>query len=73
MNRRLRWLLLAFAPSSLMLALRTTSRTDIASVPLLWIIPLALYLLTMVSRSRASRCSRRVLAMWSCPVRRSSC
>lgn len=47
-NRRLRWLLLAFAPSSLMLGVTNYITTDIASVPLLWIIPLALYLLTMV-------------------------
>lgn len=48
MRRRLRWLLLAFAPSSLMLGVTNYITTDIASVPLLWIIPLALYLLTMV-------------------------
>lgn len=47
-KRRLRWLLLAFAPSSLMLGVTNYITTDIASVPLLWIIPLALYLLTMV-------------------------
>ncbi len=47
-RRRLRWLLLAFAPSSLMLGVTNYITTDIASVPLLWIIPLALYLLTMV-------------------------
>jgi hypothetical protein len=48
LNRRLRWLMLAFAPSSLMLGVTNYITTDIASVPLLWIIPLALYLLTMV-------------------------
>jgi len=48
LNRRLRWLLLAFAPSSLMLGVTNYITTDIAAVPLLWIIPLALYLLTMV-------------------------
>jgi hypothetical protein len=47
-TRRLRWLLLAFAPSSLMLGVTNYITTDIASVPLLWIIPLAIYLLTMV-------------------------
>jgi len=47
-GRRMRWLLLAFAPSSLMLGVTNYITTDIASVPLLWIIPLALYLLTMV-------------------------
>ena len=46
--RRLRWLALSFAPSSLMLGVTTYITTDVASVPLLWVIPLALYLLTFV-------------------------
>ena len=41
-----RWLLLAFIPSSLMLAVTTVITTDIAAVPLLWIAPLGIYLLT---------------------------
>jgi hypothetical protein len=44
----LRWLLLAFIPSSLMLGVTNYITTDIASAPLLWIIPLALYLLTLI-------------------------
>ena len=44
--RRARWILLAFIPSSLMLAVTSHISTDIASVPLLWLVPLALYLLT---------------------------
>ena len=47
-GRRLRWVLLALAPSSLMLGLTSYVTTDIAAVPLLWVIPLALYLLTFV-------------------------
>ena len=43
------WLvLLAFAPSSLLLGLTSYITTDIASVPLLWVIPLAIYILTFV-------------------------
>jgi spermidine synthase len=42
------WLLLAFIPSSLMLAVTTKISTDIGSFPLIWAIPLALYLLTFV-------------------------
>jgi hypothetical protein len=42
----LRWALLAFVPSSFFLALTTHMTTDIAAVPLLWIIPLVLYLLS---------------------------
>lgn len=45
---RLRWVLLAFAPSSLLLGVTTFLGTDIASVPFLWVAPLALYLLTFV-------------------------
>jgi hypothetical protein len=44
--RRLRWLALSFIPSSLMLAVTSYLSTDVAAVPLLWIVPLALYLLT---------------------------
>jgi len=47
-GRRLRWLALAFAPSSLMLAVTAHIATDLGSVPLLWVVPLALYLLTFV-------------------------
>ncbi len=46
--RKLRWLGLAFVPSSLMLGVTFHMTTDIASVPLLWVIPLALYLLTFI-------------------------
>ncbi|MFL5339430.1 MAG: spermidine synthase [Gemmataceae bacterium] len=47
-RRRLRWLVLAFAPASLMLGVTTYLATDIASVPMLWVIPLGLYLLTFI-------------------------
>lgn len=46
--RRVRWLALSFVPSSLMLGVTTYITTDVAPVPLLWVIPLALYLLTFV-------------------------
>jgi len=45
---RARWILLAFAPSSLFIGLTTYITTDIAAVPLLWILPLAGYLLTFI-------------------------
>jgi len=45
---RLRWLALAFVPSSLLLGVTTYLSTDVASAPLLWIVPLAIYLLTFV-------------------------
>ncbi|SIO58265.1 hypothetical protein SAMN05444166_5613 [Singulisphaera sp. GP187] len=43
-----RWVLLAFIPSSLMLGVTTYLSTDIAPVPLLWVIPLGLYLLSFI-------------------------
>lgn len=47
-GRRARWIALAFAPSSLMLGVTTYLTTDIAAVPLLWVVPLAVYLLTFI-------------------------
>ena len=52
--RRARWVLLAAVPSSLMLSVTTYLSTDIAAIPLLWIVPLALYLLTFIARVRAA-------------------
>jgi tetratricopeptide (TPR) repeat protein/spermidine synthase len=46
--RRLRWLLLSAIPSSLLLGVTTHLTVDIVSMPLLWVVPLALYLLTFV-------------------------
>ena len=46
--RRLRWIALSFVPSSLMLGVTTHITVDVAAVPLLWVIPLALYLLTFI-------------------------
>jgi hypothetical protein len=47
-QRRLRWTGLAFVPSSLLLAVTNYISTDVASVPLLWILPLSLYLLSFI-------------------------
>ena len=46
--QRIRWTALAFIPSSLMLGVTTYISTDIAAVPLIWIVPLAIYLATFV-------------------------
>ena len=45
---RLRWIFLAFVPSSMMLGVTTYITTDIASAPLLWILPLSLYVGTFI-------------------------
>lgn len=46
--RRFKWVALAFVPSSLLLGVTTYLSTDVAPIPLLWVAPLALYLLTFV-------------------------
>lgn len=46
LRRRLWWVLLAFVPSGLMLSTTTYLTTDIVAMPLLWVIPLGLYLLS---------------------------
>lgn len=46
--QRLRWLALAFVPSSLLLGVTTYLSTDVVAVPLLWAMPLALYLLSYI-------------------------
>jgi hypothetical protein len=46
--RRLRWVGLAFVPSSLMLGVTATITTDIAPIPLLWSLPLSLYLISFI-------------------------
>ena len=48
LREQIHWLALAFVPSSLLLGLTQFISTDIASVPLLWIVPLTLYLLSFI-------------------------
>jgi len=45
-RRRLYWIALASVPSGLMLSTTTHLTTDIMAMPLLWVIPLGLYLLS---------------------------
>jgi len=47
-KQRLYWILLAFIPSSLLFGVTTYITTEIAPTPLLWTIPLALYLVTFI-------------------------
>ncbi len=47
-TERGRWILLAFVPSSLMLGVTTFLSTDVAAIPLFWVIPLSLYLLSFI-------------------------
>ena len=77
-RRRLTWLVLAFVPSSLIVAATTVLTTDVAPIPLLWVLPLGLYLLSFMlafssGEGRAGRlrrcrsgCSRsRCCSWWS--------
>ncbi|MEZ0229672.1 MAG: spermidine synthase [Planctomycetota bacterium] len=47
--RQIRWLALSAVPSALLIAVTNFMTTDLFSVPLLWVIPLALLLLTFVN------------------------
>ncbi len=68
LSQKLRWLGRAFVPSSLMLGVTTHMTTDIASVPLLWVIPLALYLLTFIFAFARTPTWYRAILSNSAPV-----
>lgn len=65
-----RWFILALCPSSLLLGVTQYASTDLAAVPMLWVLPLALYLLTMIvafsaaslSMSRITTTTRLLMA-----------
>lgn len=48
LRRQIHWLLIAAVPSGLMLSTTTHLTTDIVAMPLLWVLPLGLYLLSFV-------------------------
>ncbi|MFC7486693.1 spermidine synthase [Knoellia sp. CPCC 206453] len=57
----LTWLVISFLPSALMLAVTSHISTDVAAIPLLWVIPLALYLATfIVAFARIGRTAPRL-------------
>jgi len=67
--RCLRWIALAFVPSSLMIGATTYITTDIAAVPLLWVLPLAIYLLTFIlAFGRWPRILHRLVVTLTVPV-----
>jgi hypothetical protein len=64
----LRWVVLSLAPASLMVGTTNYLSSDVAAVPLLWVVPLALYLLTFIlAFGGLPRRVYRVLA-WILPV-----
>jgi len=62
---RLRWLGLAAVPSTLMMSVTTFISTDVASMPLLWVVPLALYLLTFIIAFAERQVVNARLLQWS--------
>src|SRR3984893_4777654 len=48
LSLRARWIFLAAVPSGLLIAVTAHISTDVAAAPLLWVLPLSLYLLTWV-------------------------
>lgn len=70
---RLRLVAFAFVPSLLLLGVTRHLSTDIASIPLLWVVPLALYLLSFVlafgrSPTRLIDLSGRTVALLAVPL-----
>ncbi len=60
-GRRVMWLLLAACGSVMLLAATNQITQDIAAVPFLWVLPLALYLLTFVVTFAGERWYRRAV------------
>ncbi len=72
LRQRVRWLLLSLVPSVLLLSVTAQITTDIAPIPLLWMVPLGLYLgsfiLVFARGWKPSRWTWPVLAVVSLPV-----
>lgn len=62
--RKLRWVLLGAVPVSLLMGVTTYMTTDIAAIPLLWIPPLALYLLTFIIVFASPRFQNLLIAIY---------
>lgn len=64
LRRQLHWLAIAAVPSGLMLSTTTHLTTDIVAMPLLWVLPLGLYLLSFViAFSGAQRIKQTILTI----------
>ena len=69
----LRWIVLVFIPSSWLMGVTTYLTTDLAAIPLLWVIPLAIYLLSFIlafarSGARVVRVATRLLPYLIAPL-----
>jgi len=66
LRRALIWGALAFVPASLSLAITAHLSTDVAPIPLLWVLPLAVYLATFIGAfARRSRSAPIGAARWA--------
>jgi hypothetical protein len=62
---RARWIMLALIPSSLLLSVTTHLTTDLAAIPLFWLIPMGIYLVSFIlvfAREPVSRATKPALA-----------
>src|SRR5262249_7208555 len=68
-RQRLLWIARAFVPSSLLLGVTTYLTTDLAPVPLLWVVPLTIYLATFIlAFARLPALMDRLFALVAPPV-----
>ncbi len=67
-GRRLHWLALAAIPSGLMLSTTTHITTDIMAMPLLWVIPLAAYLISFILAFSPAGDTHRRIAVTLAPI-----
>ncbi len=65
-RRRVHWLACAFVPSAMLLAVTNYITIDVAATPLLWVVPLALYLTSFIVAFSALNVALRggALVMW---------
>ncbi len=65
-RRRWHWLACAFVPSAMLLAVTNYITVDVAATPLLWVVPLALYLSSFIVAFSALNVALRgaALVMW---------
>jgi hypothetical protein len=64
---RLFWIALAFVPSSLLLSVTTILTSEVAPVPLLWVAPLSVYLVTYILAFTSRAVRLKLAAAWLAP------
>ncbi len=68
LSARARWVFLAAVPSGLLIAVTAHISTDVAAAPLLWVLPLSLYLLTWVLVFQSRPWFPHKWVLWAQPV-----